>query len=405
MVQPGSMPNVLLGVTGSVAAYRAADLARDLMRAGHTVRTCLSDGAQGFVKPALFEALTGQPSLNSVFKEPEPGRMAHIDWARWADLVLIAPASADTMAAVAHGLGRDMLQTVALAYDGPILMAPAMNPTMFSSEAVIAARGILGARGVHFVEPSEGDVACGEQGQGKLAANAKIVEAAQTILGAKALWKGKTILITSGPTQEPIDAVRFLTNRSSGKMGMALARAGLMMGAEVVLVTGPTAEIPPARARTLRVNTAQEMLAAALPEAGKADLIVGAAAVADYRPAEVMPGKMRRTSDSIELKLVKNPDVLAALTKASKPGAQVVGFAAEPDEGLDSAFEKIRAKGIHAIAVNDISKAEIGFESDDNALTLLFADGTKAESGLRSKLGCGLWLLEQVSRLISSPGK
>ncbi len=391
------MGKIILGITGSVAAYRAADLARDLMRAGHSVRTCLSDGAQGFVQPALFEALTGQPALNSVFEEPEPGRMAHIDWARWADLVLIAPASADTMAAAAHGLGRDMLQTLLLAYDGTVLMAPAMNPTMFSSEAVVAARRVLEARGVHFVEPAEGDVACGEQGQGKLAANARIVEAAQTILSARELWKGKTILITSGPTQEPIDSVRYLTNRSSGKMGVALARAGLMMGAEMVLVTGPTAEIPPARAKTIRVKTAREMLEAASAEAPLADLIIGAAAVADYRPAEVIPGKMRRQAETIELTLVKNPDVLAALTRAAKPGATLVGFAAEPDEGLESGFEKIRSKGIHAIAVNDISRPEIGFESGDNALTLLFADGTKAESGLRSKLGCGLWLLKRVA--------
>ncbi|HRK21437.1 MAG TPA: bifunctional phosphopantothenoylcysteine decarboxylase/phosphopantothenate--cysteine ligase CoaBC [Fimbriimonadaceae bacterium] len=393
------MPNVLLGVTGSVAAYRAADLARELMRAGCTVRTCLSDGAQGFVKPALFEALTGQPSLNSVFEEPVPGRMAHIDWARWADLVLIAPASADTLAAAAHGLGRDMLQTLLLAYDGPTLYAPAMNPTMFTNPAVIEARRVLESRGAHFVEPAEGDVACGEQGQGKLAAISAIVEAALTILNAKKLWEGKTVLITSGPTQEPIDAVRYISNRSSGKMGIALARAALMMGAKVILVTGPTAEIAPSRAETLRVKTAREMLDAAHSRVGEADVVIGAAAVADYHPAEVIPGKMRRAREEFELKLVKNPDVLAALTKAAKPGAKVIGFAAEPDEGLESAAEKIKAKGIAGIAVNDISRSDVGFETEENSLTFVRADGVTAESGKRSKLGCGLWLLERLAEI------
>lgn len=393
------MPNILLGVTGSVAAYRAADLARDLMRAGNTVRTCLSDGAQGFVKPALFEALTGQPCLTSVFEEPVPGRMAHIDWARWAELIVVAPASADTLAAAAHGIARDMLQTVLLAYDGPLLFAPAMNPTMFSSEPVLAARKILATRGAHFVEPADGDVACGEQGQGKLAAIPRIVEAAVTILNAKSLWTGKTILITSGPTHEPIDAVRFITNRSSGKMGVALARAGLMMGARVILVTGPTAEVPPARAQVLRVETASEMLEAASRLASEADVILGAAAVADYRPSEVVPGKMRRSADEIMLKLIKNPDVLAALVQSAKAGAKIIGFAAEPGVGMETAMEKVRAKGIHAIAVNDISNKEIGFESDENELTFLSHDGNGVSSGRRSKLGCALWLMERVAEL------
>lgn len=393
------MPNVLLGVTGSVAAYRAADLARDLIRAGCTVRTCLSDGAQGFVKPALFEALTGQPSLNSVFDEPEPGRMAHIDWARWADLILVAPASADTLAAAAHGLGRDMLQTVLLAYDGPTLFAPAMNPTMFSNPAVIEARRILEERGSMLVNPAEGDVACGEQGQGKLASIPAIVEAALTVLGEKRLWEGKTILITSGPTQEPIDAVRYLTNRSSGKTGIALARAGLMMGARVILVTGPTSEIAPARAETIRVRTAREMLEAALARVGEADVVIGAAAVADYHPAEIIPGKMRRGREEFELKLVKNPDILAALTQSARPETKVIGFAAEPDDGLESAAEKIKAKGIVGIAVNDISRSDVGFETAENELTFVRADGYAVSSGKRSKLGCGLWLLERVAEL------
>jgi phosphopantothenoylcysteine decarboxylase / phosphopantothenate---cysteine ligase len=391
------VPNVLLGITGSVAAYRAADLARELMRAGCTVRTCLSDGAQGFVRPALFEALTGQPSLVSVFDEPERGRMAHIDWARWADAVLVAPASADVLSAAAHGEARDMLQTILVAYDGQVLFAPAMNPSMFASEAVVAARRILEERGAHFVEPDEGDVACGEQGQGKLAAIPRIVEAAMAVLQAKKLYEGKTILITSGPTQEPVDGVRFLSNRSSGRMGMALGRAGLMMGARVVLVTGPTAEVAPTRAHVVRVRTAQEMLEAATRLAPEADLIVGAAAVADYRPAEPQAGKMRRGEETIELKLVRNPDVLASAARAAKKGAKVVGFAAEPDEGLETARRKREGKGLYAIAVNDVSRSDIGFEAAENELTLVKAEGAAESSGKLSKLRCALWLLERVA--------
>jgi phosphopantothenoylcysteine decarboxylase / phosphopantothenate---cysteine ligase len=372
-------------------------LARELMRAGCTVRTCLSDGAQGFVRPALFEALTGQPSLVSVFDEPERGRMAHIDWARWADAVLVAPASADVLSAAAHGEARDMLQTILVAYDGQVLFAPAMNPSMFASEAVVAARRILEERGAHFVEPDEGDVACGEQGQGKLAAIPRIVEAAMAVLQAKKLYEGKTILITSGPTQEPVDGVRFLSNRSSGRMGMALGRAGLMMGARVVLVTGPTAEVAPTRAHVVRVRTAQEMLEAATRLAPEADLIVGAAAVADYRPAEPQAGKMRRGEETIELKLVRNPDVLASAARAAKKGAKVVGFAAEPDEGLETARRKREEKGLYAIAVNDVSRSDIGFEAAENELTLVKAEGAAESSGKLSKLRCALWLLERVA--------
>jgi phosphopantothenoylcysteine decarboxylase / phosphopantothenate---cysteine ligase len=311
--------------------------------------------------------------------------------------VLVAPASADVLSAAAHGEARDMLQTILVAYDGQVLFAPAMNPSMFASEAVVAARRILEERGAHFVEPDEGDVACGEQGQGKLAAIPRIVEAAMAVLQAKKLYEGKTILITSGPTQEPVDGVRFLSNRSSGRMGMALGRAGLMMGARVVLVTGPTAEVAPTRAHVVRVRTAQEMLEAATRLAPEADLIVGAAAVADYRPAEPQAGKMRRGEETIELKLVRNPDVLASAARAAKKGAKVVGFAAEPDEGLETARRKREGKGLYAIAVNDVSRSDIGFEAAENELTLVKAEGAAESSGKLSKLRCALWLLERVA--------
>lgn len=389
--------NLVLGVSGSVAAYRAADLARDLMREGFTVRVCLTDAAEKFVTPVLFETLTGQPCLVDTFEEPQPGRMAHIDWARQADLLLIAPASADTINKVANGYANDMLSTIALAYDGPLVIAPAMNPTMYAQDATRRSMEKLRARATMIVEPQEGDVVAGEFGPGKLAPNRAILEAVLSVQKRSQALQGKHVLITSGPTQEPIDSVRFLSNRSSGKMGSALARAALLMGARVTVITGPVKEPLPLQADVRRVTTAQQMLEAALGESSTADIIIGAAAVADYRPSNPIAGKVRRTSEGIHLELVPNPDVLEALAKQAKPAAITVGFAAEPDSGLETAVQKIQRKGLDAIAVNDISRTEIGFDADQNELMLVRRDGRTESSGLKSKLACALWLLEQIA--------
>ncbi|MFQ3586859.1 MAG: bifunctional phosphopantothenoylcysteine decarboxylase/phosphopantothenate--cysteine ligase CoaBC [Fimbriimonadaceae bacterium] len=391
------MPNVVLGVSGSIAAYRAADLARELMRAGWTVRACLTDSAEKFVSRQLFEALTGQPCLVSSFDEPDTGRMAHIDWARQADLMMVAPATANVLNKLANGVADDMLTTLALAFEGPFLLAPAMNPSMYAHDTTQASIRTLSARGAIFVEPESGDVACGEQGQGKLASIERIVSFAETVRRRSRRLSGKRVLITAGPTQEPIDDVRYLTNRSSGKMGIALARAALLMGAEVDLVCGPTSEPLPLRADVARVRTAEEMLEAARSRVGRADWIIGAAAVADFRPAEYRPGKIRRSGETLEIRLVPNPDVLAELARAARAGTVKIGFAAEPDPELDTAVEKLRRKGLDAIAVNDVSRDDIGFDVDSNELTLLFADGGREASGRQPKLGCGLWLLEQVA--------
>jgi phosphopantothenoylcysteine decarboxylase / phosphopantothenate---cysteine ligase len=390
------MANLVLGVSGSVASYRAADLARELMRSGFTVRVCLTDAAQKFVTPALFEALTGQPCLVGTFEEPVTGRMAHIDWARQADVLLVAPASANTLTKIAQGHADDMLSTIALAYTGPLLVAPAMNPSMYANEAVQGALKTLRARAAMVVEPVEGDVACGEQGQGKLASVAAIVEAVMAIHGRSQILKGKRVLITSGPTQEPIDDVRFLSNHSSGKMGAALARAAILMGASVTVVTGPTSEPLPIQAEVIRVTTAEEMLEAARRHAVEADLVIGAAAVADYRPAERRTGKMRRSGEPISLDLVPNPDVIAELAKVAKPGAKVVGFAAEPNSDLTAAREKLARKGLFAIAANDVSQAGIGFGADENELVLITEEGEPQSSGRQSKLGCALWMLGRL---------
>lgn len=396
-----SQPSVVLGVSGSVAAYRAADLARDLMRAGFTVRVCLTDAAERFVSRELFEALTGQPCLQDVFEEPERGRMAHIDWARQASVVVVAPATANTLVKLGFGLGDDMLTTLVLASERPLVVAPAMNPTMFTNAHVVEALERLRKNGATVVEPAEGDVACGENGQGKLASVATIVQGTLTASIRSTLWTGKRILITSGPTYEPIDDVRFVGNRSSGKMGAALARAARMMGAEVSVVSGPVAVQYPAGARVVRVQTAQAMLDAALAELPGSGLVIGAAAVADYRPLEKQSGKMRRTHDRIDLTLVRNPDVLGTLVaeaRNSGHNTRFIAFAAEPSDGLGIARQKRASKGVDAIVVNDVSRSDVGFGTDDNELTWIGPAG-EATSGKRSKLECALWLLERAAEL------
>lgn len=390
------MPYVVLGVSGSIAAYRAGDLARDLMRRGFTVRVCLTDAAQRFVSPALFEGLTGQPCLVDAFEEPERGRMAHIDWARQAAVLVVAPATGSVLAKIAHGIADDMLTTIALAYSGPLVVAPAMNPTMYGSEPVRKAVEILRSRAAVFVEPDAGEVACGEQGEGKFAGIERIAEAVQSVAVRTRLLEGKKVLITSGPTREPIDSARFLSNRSSGKMGAALARAALLLGAEVTVVSGPASAPLPIECTVIRVQTAREMLEASLEALRETDLVIGAAAVADYRPEAPVDGKIRRLDQPIDLRLVPNPDVIATLAERAGPSTRVVGFAAEPSGDLDFVRDKLRRKGLHAIASNDISLPVIGFESNNNALTLVFADGRVEESGVRSKLECALWLFESL---------
>jgi len=389
--------NAVLGVSGSVAAYRAADLARELMRNGFTVRVCLTDSAQKFVQPALFEALTGNPCLIEAFEEPERGRMAHIDWARQADIIIIAPATANTINKIAQGIADDMLSTITLATTKPIVIAPAMNPQMYANEVTQQSLEVLEARGAYIVEPEEGDVACGENGQGKLASISSIIFTVNEVATTSKLLKGKKILITSGPTQEPIDAVRFITNRSSGKMGVALAKAALLMGAEVTMIAGPQEAKIPLQLTVIRVKTALEMLEAMKRQVPQHDWIIGAAAVADYRLENPSPGKLRRSESSLQINLVPNPDIIAEAARLA-PNAKVIGFAAEPSTDLSIAKEKIRKKSLFAIAANDVGNTEIGFDSSANAIDLIFADGNILHSGVRSKFQCAVWLLESIAQ-------
>ena len=389
--------DAVLGVSGSVAAYRAADIARELMRSGFTVRVCLTDSAQKFVQPALFEALTGNPCLIEAFEEPERGRMAHIDWARQADIIIIAPATANTINKIAQGIADDMLSTIILATTKPIVIAPAMNPQMYANEVTQQSLEALEARGAYIVEPEEGDVACGENGQGKLASISSILYAVNEVASTSKILKGKKILITSGPTQEPIDDVRFITNRSSGKMGVALAKAALLMGAEVTIIAGPQEARIPLQLTVIKVKTALEMLEAMKEQAPQHDWIIGAAAVADYRLENPSSGKLRRSESSLQISLIPNPDIIAEAARLA-PNAKVIGFAAEPSTDLSIAKEKIRKKSLFAIAANDVGNTEIGFDSSANAIDLIFADGNILHSGVRSKFQCAVWLLESIAQ-------
>lgn len=389
--------NIVLGVGGSIAAYRAADLARDLMRQGAIVRTCLTRSASEFVSPILFEGLTGEPSAVDVFDEPEQGQMAHIDWARWADVIVISPATASLINRLAHGMADDMLTSLALASECPLIVAPAMNPSMLASQVTKEGLERLRMQGAWIVEPTEGMVACREEGRGKLAPNDEIAKVVLAVGQRQQLLKGRHVVITSGPTVEPIDAARFLSNRSSGKMGSALAQASLWMGAQVTVIAGPQATPLPMAAHVVRVQTAQEMLEAALPHAASADLVIGAAAVADYRPANTEEGKKRRGNKDQSLLLTPNPDVIRELAAAVPLGAMSVAFAAEPSEDLEYAKEKIAKKGVDAIAVNDISRSDAGFGSDMNDLTLIWKGGREMKSGHRSKIECAFWLLHELA--------
>jgi phosphopantothenoylcysteine decarboxylase/phosphopantothenate--cysteine ligase len=385
---------IVLGVTGSVAAYRAADFARDLMRAGFVVRVCLTRSAQQFVTPLLFETLTGEPCLVDAFDEPVRGRMAHVDWAREARVIVVAPATANVIANLARGNAEDMLTTLVSASNLPIVIAPAMNPEMYASPANQENLAALKARGVEVVEPVEGDVVSGETGLGKLAPTERILEAVISAAASSAQLRGQRVVVTAGPTYEALDPVRFVGNRSSGKMGYAVARAAARMGAEVTLISGPVSLPAPANINLRRVESAQEMSEAAMAAANGASLFVGAAAVADFRPATVSEQKLKRRG-LLELTLEPTPDILGCLHDAY-PGLRLIGFAAETGTSEESALEKLSRKGLYAIAMNDVSRSDIGFDSDENEVLVFFADGRREILVKDSKFNIAWRLLDLV---------
>lgn len=365
---------ILLGVSGGIAAYKAAELLRVLQQAGHEVRVVMTRAAMEFVRPLTFQALSGKPVHSDLLDPNAEAAMGHIELARWAERILIAPASADVIARLAHGQADDLLAAVCLASEAPVAIAPAMNRAMWAHAATAENIQTLQRRGVQVWGPDEGVQACGEVGPGRMLEPTELAQRMQHWL-APGVLQGVRVLVTSGPTHEPLDPVRYLGNRSSGRMGHAVAAAAAEAGAHVTLVSGPVALPEPADMQeVLPVKTAQDMHAACMARASGTDIFIAVAAVADFRPAEVMSNKIKKgDAQDVSLKLVRNPDILADI--AALPDAPfTVGFAAETEKLAEYAQAKLREKRVQMIAANRVS-ASAGFEAEDNALTLFSAQG------------------------------
>ena len=362
---------ILLGVTGGIAAYKAVEILRLLRKGGAEVRVVMTRAATEFVGPLTFQALSGHPVRVEVLDADEESAMGHIRLARWADLVLVAPASADFMARLRAGMADDLLTTLCLATTAPLWLAPAMNQAMWAHPATRENTAALRQRGITLIGPAEGDQACGETGPGRLAEPIQIVERLFGFSEDRAL-AGLRVLISAGPTREAIDPVRYLTNRSSGKMGYALALAAKTMGAEVRLVSGPTALAVPDVSEVTRVESARDMHAAVLQRAPSADIYIGAAAVADYAPTAA-PEKIKKDAGEVELRLIRNPDILADVARIEQRPF-CVGFSAETNDLEQYARGKLAAKHIDMVAANPVG-AGLGFDVDDNTLFVCWAGG------------------------------
>jgi phosphopantothenoylcysteine decarboxylase/phosphopantothenate--cysteine ligase len=371
-------PRILLGVTGGIAAYKSPDLVRRLIERGCEVQVVMTRGAREFVGPLTFQAVSGRRVRDDLWDHDAEAAMGHIELARWADLVLVAPATANFLATLAAGLGGDLLSTVCLATTAPIVVAPAMNHVMWANPAVQANRKTLEERGVRFLGPGVGDQACGETGPGRMLEPAEIAAAVLELPGrlAHRALAGLKVVITAGPTREPIDPVRYITNRSSGKMGFAVAVAAREAGADVVLVSGPVALPTPAAVRRVDVETAEQMYENVHREIAGADIFIACAAVADYRPQLAAAQKIKRSAAEMELALVRSPDTLASVAALPRPPF-TVGFAAETNEVAAHARDKLERKRIDMIAANRVGP-DCGFDRETNALTVYWPGGERA---------------------------
>lgn len=365
---------ILLGVSGGIAAYKSADLVRRLRDAGAEVRVVMTASALHFVGTTTFQAVSGHPVRSSLWDEAAEAAMGHIELARWATRVLIAPASANVIARLAQGRANDLLSTLCLATEAPLSLAPAMNRVMWAHPATRANVATLQSRGVEILGPASGDQACGEVGTGRMLEPLQIVAALATgqLPGRLA---GRRVLVSAGPTYEDIDPVRFIGNRSSGKMGFAVAAAARAMGAAVTLVAGPVSLPTPTGVRRIDVRRAAQMRDAVLAELPGHDVYLGAAAVADYAPAETAPQKIKKTGETLAVPLVRTADVLAEVAAHPQRPRLVVGFAAETQDMETYARDKLARKGLDLIAANDVGRSGQGFECDDNALTVFSATG------------------------------
>jgi phosphopantothenoylcysteine decarboxylase/phosphopantothenate--cysteine ligase len=369
--------HVLLGVTGGIAAYKSADLVRRLIERGALVQVVMTAGAREFIGATTFQALSGRAVRDSLWDSAAEAAMGHIELARWADIVLVAPASADFMARLAGGRADDLLSTLCLATAAPLVLAPAMNQQMWANAATQANVATLTQRGVRLLGPGVGEQACGELGPGRMLEPTEIADLIEPLLDGAGAFTGKRVLITAGPTREAIDPVRFVSNRSSGKMGYAVAEAMRAAGAEVVLVSGPVALAPPPGVRCICVETAAQMLEAVQRELPGTHVLVATAAVADYRPVTAAERKIKKKTEQLLLELTRTTDILATVAAQSERPF-VVGFAAETDAVEQHALEKLQRKNLDMIAANEVGTSK-AFDCEDNALLVLWRGGGRAE--------------------------
>ena len=396
------MASVLLGVTGGIAAYKACEVLRLFDKAGHRVRVVMTRTATEFVGPLTFETLSKAPVLTDAQPLGENGSILHIEYADEADVFVIAPCTANVIGKLAQGIADDALSTTALAFTGPVLIAPAMNVNMWQSASVRENLDVLRKRGIHVVEPSSGDLACGWVGEGRLAEPPEIVEAVLRIVDAHKDLGRLRIVISAGPTQEMIDPVRYISNRSSGKMGYAIAEAARERGASVTLVSGPVSLPAPSGVRVVRVETAAEMKTAMDEAAPEADVVIMSAAVADYRAATPVDRKIKKDAEELQIGLVRTEDILAGLGKSKPAGQVLVGFAAETNDVVAYGREKLKRKNADLFVANDVSRGDIGFSADLNEVHLLYADGreVKVDKALKKRIANAI--LDAVKELRSA---
>ncbi len=391
---------ILFGVSGGIAAFKAADYIRQLTKLGAEIRVVLTENGARFVTPLTFSALTSNQCLCSMWDDSGAGFIPHIDLANWGDIFVILPASADVIGKTANGIADDFLTTLFLCFKGKKILFPSMNPVMYQNRAVQDNIVRLRDRGVWVAEPEEGTVVCGAKGKGRLPGFDSVLTLIRKALVTQDL-KGKNILVTSGPTREPIDPIRFISNRSSGKMGLAIAKAAYIRGGRVRLITGPTCLELPSYLASIRVETAEEMASQVFKEFPGTDIVIMAAAVSDYTPSSYTPSKIKKSETRITLNLEKTTDILKELGDRKKPGQILVGFCAETDNLIENAFKKLQGKNLDLIAANNVTEPGAGFDCDTNKVYLIDTEENVEELPLLHKEEVADRILDRILKIIS----
>lgn len=386
---------ILLGVTGGIAAYKSASLASRLVKAGAEVRVIMTEHATNFINPITFETLTGHKCITDTFDRNFEFQVEHVSLAKKADVIMVAPATANIIAKLAHGLADDMLTTTILASHAPKLIAPAMNTGMYENPVTQDNLALLKKYGMEVIEPAAGHLACGDEGKGKMPEPEILYEHILRSCACKQDMKGLKVLVTAGPTQEAVDPVRFLTNHSSGRMGYSIAKACMLRGADVTLVTGRTALTPPLFVDVVPVVSAKDMYDAVISRSGEMDIIIKAAAVADYRPVHVAEEKVKKSDSSFSLELERTDDILKYLGKHKKPGQFLCGFSMETENMLENSRKKLEKKHLDMIAANNLKVPGAGFETTTNIITIITPDSVK-ELELMSKDDAAFRLLDEI---------